>query len=78
MAFAIGRKVGTAVVRNRLRRRLRSAFVDLAAGGGVSSGAYLITAGARATELTYEELRSDVRTVLEALGADVTRGRADA
>lgn len=66
------------MVRNRLRRRLRSAFVDLAAGGEVAPGAYLVTAGARATELTYEELRRNVRTVLEAFGADSPKGRADA
>ena len=66
------------MVRNRLRRRLRSAFVELAAEGLVAPGAYLVTAGARATELTYEELRRNVRTVLEAFGADLTRGRAEA
>jgi ribonuclease P protein component len=68
VAFAIGRKVGTAVVRNRLRRRIRGGFVELVAEGEVRPGAYLITAGAAATELSYEELKTNVRTALQALG----------
>ncbi|MBA2280853.1 MAG: ribonuclease P protein component, partial [Acidimicrobiia bacterium] len=37
VAYAIGRPVGTAVVRNRLRRRLRAAMAELAP----ESGTYL-------------------------------------
>lgn len=70
VAFAIGRKVGSAVVRNRLRRRLRGAFVELAAAGDVRPGAYLITTGVAAAGLSYEELKTNVRTALEALGHD--------
>ena len=39
VAFAIGRRVGPAVVRNRLRRRLRAAMRELdQSTGGVASG----------------------------------------
>ena len=76
VAFAIGRKVGTAVVRNQLRRRLRGAFVELAAEGRVPAGAYLFTAGGRATELTYEELKRNVRFAVESLGPDGSERRS--
>ena len=55
VAFAIGRKVGNAVTRNRLRRRLRamlSNHSDLLQHGS----AYLIGADSRAVLATSEEL----------------------
>jgi ribonuclease P protein component len=75
VAFAIGRKVGTAVVRNRLRRRIRGGFLELVTEGEVRPGAYLIVAGAAATELTYEELKTNVRNAVAALGSSVAKAR---
>ena len=42
VAYAIGRKVGPAVVRNRVRRRLREAVreLDRTTAGGLECGAY--------------------------------------
>jgi ribonuclease P protein component len=60
VAFAIGRPVGGAVERNRLRRRLRAAVDDLARRGDVPPGTYLVTARAEALALTPAELRSAV------------------
>jgi len=53
VAFAIGRSLGGAVDRNRLRRRLRAilAEVDLA------PGTYLVGAGPAAATLSHQELR---------------------
>lgn len=56
IAYAIGKRVGTAVVRNRLRRRLKAiaaAHADL-----VHPGSYLIGARPGAAHCSYEELKA--------------------
>jgi ribonuclease P protein component len=65
LAFAIGRPVGTAVVRNRLRRRLRSLFAEQAA--GLPPGTYLLGAGPAAATLDHGELRRTLTTALKQL-----------
>jgi ribonuclease P protein component len=64
VAFAIGRAVGPAVTRNRLRRRLRSILRDASSAGRMPPGWYLIGARPTASELTYDQLRSEVTTLL--------------
>jgi ribonuclease P protein component len=54
VAFAIGRKVGGAVVRNQLRRRLRHLLRDVVP--ALEPGAWLISAAAGAVGLTYDQL----------------------
>lgn len=58
LAFAIGRRVGPAVVRNRVRRRLRHAAADLArsAPGELPAGAYLVHVDPAVTSQTFSEL----------------------
>lgn len=56
VAFAIGRPVGTAVDRNRLRRRLRAVLAEL----DLAPGTYLIGAGPAASTLSHQELRDFV------------------
>ena len=53
VAFAVGRQVGPAVVRNRVRRRLRAAAREL----DLRPGAYLVGAGPEAVGLSYPELQ---------------------
>lgn len=65
VAYAIGRTVGGAVVRNRLRRRLRSVVSEL--DPVLQPGAYLISAAPRAASLSFEELRTTVAEALEEL-----------
>jgi ribonuclease P protein component len=65
LAFAITRRVGSAVVRNRLRRRLRALFAALAP--GLPSGAILVSAGPGAVARHPDELRHDVVSLLDAL-----------
>ena len=68
VAFAVGRGVGSSVVRNRLRRRLRAVVDDLAGspGGGVPAGTYLVAAGPEAVALSPTDLRAAVAGALEA------------
>jgi ribonuclease P protein component len=52
VAFAVGRKVGPAVVRNRLRRRLRALWRQADPVGGD----YLILAAPAAADLSFAQL----------------------
>lgn len=62
VAYAIGKSVGSAVVRNRVRRRLRAAMGELAP----PCGAYLIAAGPTAASSSYPELKGSLATALTA------------
>jgi len=63
-AYAVGRRAGTAVARNRLRRRLRAV---VATAGALRSGAYLVGAGPEAARLPFGELRETLWEALEAV-----------
>lgn len=64
VAYAVGRSVGSAVERNRLRRRLRAVVRELAA--ELRPGAYLVGVGPEAASLGFDELRELVREAIEA------------
>ena len=75
VAYAIGRKVGPAVVRNRLRRQLRSAVRDLdRSTGGLPAGAYLVTLRPEAAQRTYRELHCDLGLAVTAATAAPSGG----
>jgi ribonuclease P protein component len=61
VAFAIGRAVGSAVSRNRLRRRLRVVL----AGCDVPPGLYLVGARVPACEQTFAELDATVCSLID-------------
>ncbi len=65
MAYAIGRRVGPAVVRNRVRRRLRHAAQDLARSDRLPAGAYLVSVGPEAAGMSQAELAD---RLVEAVG----------
>jgi ribonuclease P protein component len=67
VAFAIGRHVGSAVLRNRIRRRLRPIVASLE----LPDGAYLLTASAEAADLRFDDLRGHVE---QAAAAAIARG----
>lgn len=61
VAFGINRKVGTAVVRNRARRRLRAIMRALSQSGpGLRPGAYLLVVRPEAAQLPYSVLARQV------------------
>jgi ribonuclease P protein component len=55
-AFAVTRPSGGAVVRNRIRRRLRAALRELHAAGSLPDGTYLLSAGPEARTLPWPDL----------------------
>jgi ribonuclease P protein component len=65
VAYAVGRRAGGAVVRNRIRRRLRAAVRDVHA--ELVPGAYLIGAGAEAATLPYQQLKAMMTEALRAV-----------
>ena len=68
VAYAVGRRVGGAVVRNRLRRRLRHLVHDLAP--HMASGAYLIAATPAAATLETPDLRSSLEAAVREASAE--------
>jgi len=60
LAFASSRRVGSAVRRNRVRRRLRAALTELLVERGCPPGWYLVVVRPAATDATYDELRTAV------------------
>lgn len=60
VAFAVGRAIGPAVTRNRVRRQLRAILQTME----VAPGWYLIGARPSVTELTYDQLRAELQRLM--------------
>ena len=73
IAFSVGRAVGPAVERNRIRRRLRAALRTMSANGELPPGLYLIGARPRAAERTFDELASELRSLVDRATRQPTR-----
>jgi len=74
-AYALNRKVGGAVVRNRLRRRMRAILGEQAV--GLPVGAYLVKSSPAGAALEFDELRMAMsRAVEQATSGPVIGSRA--
>ena len=62
VAYAVGRRVGGAVARNRVRRRLRMLIREQ--GSSLPAGAYLVGAGPGVADLDYSALRAALTQAL--------------
>lgn len=66
MAYAITKAVGNAVVRNRIRRRLRATVDQIQP--RMAPGLYLIKCDFNAKDLPYERFRNHVEAALADAG----------
>ncbi len=69
VGYAIGKRCGTAVRRNRLRRRLREAVRNQP----IAPGTYLVIAEPEAAELSFTELASTVGSAMSSAARKGTR-----
>ena len=76
VAYSVGRRVGGAVVRNTVRRRLREIVAPLAP--HLLPGAYLIGVAPRAATMSFDDLRSTVGGALHSMLTDTTGTAAPA
>ena len=63
VGFSVSKKVGNAVTRNKVKRRLRECFRPLL--GDVKNGLYVIVARPSAAEAAFDALQRDVRYLLK-------------
>jgi ribonuclease P protein component len=74
VAFALGRALGPAVTRNRLRRRLRAILRELEP--SLPGGQLLIGANPNAIELTFDALRTELQVLLARATTTAPRSKA--
>lgn len=72
VGFSVSKKVGGAVTRNLVKRRLRECFRPFL--GDVKNGLYVIVARPSAAEATFQSLQKDVRYLLKKQGAILSEG----
>ena len=63
VGFSVSKKVGKAVVRNKVKRRLRECFRPWL--GDVKTGLYVIVARPSAAQAAFRDLQRDVRYLLK-------------
>ena len=67
VGFSVSKKVGNAVTRNKVKRRLRECFRPHL--GDVKNGLYVFVARPAAAEATFETLQKDTAYLLRKQGA---------
>ncbi|MEL6298435.1 MAG: ribonuclease P protein component [Pseudomonadota bacterium] len=66
IGFTITKKIGNAVVRNRIRRRLKGALQELADGCAHEDTDYVVVARKPAADQPFAQLRADLEDALAA------------
>ena len=69
VAFAVGRAVGPAVTRNRIRRRLRAILTELDRAGALPPVTMLIGATPSVCKLTFDQMRSELAQLMSMIPA---------
>lgn len=64
LAFSLGKRLGNAVVRNKIRRRVRAIFTELAKEDHLPHGVYLVGMSDAGAHLSYSSLETHLETVL--------------
>ena len=67
VAYAVSRKVGGAVVRNRVRRRLRAVMAGLTPADGLTPALYLVGVRPEVVDLPADALRTHLAQALATL-----------
>lgn len=75
--FTITKKIGNAVTRNRIRRRLKAAFAAAAGQHALSPCDYVIVARHAALDRPFSLLLEDVARAFAGLHGNAKRGRAE-
>jgi ribonuclease P protein component len=76
VAFAVGRAIGSSVVRNRVRRRLRAALSGTQPAGQLPPGWYLIGARPGIVALSFAQLTREVIDLVAAVERQLARPAA--
>ena len=69
IGFTVTKKVGNAVIRNRTRRRLKAAAMDVMAGHGQNLTDYVLIGRAGTLKRPYALLVADLETAMQKLNA---------
>ena len=67
VAYGVGKAVGNAVARNRVRRRLRVLMRECLSDGRLPEGRYLVTVAPAGADTTFHDLRRHLHRALAEL-----------
>ncbi len=68
VGFTVTKKIGGAVVRNRMKRRLRALARELLPGGGLPGADHVLIGRSGGIERDFTVLRQELASALERLG----------